>query len=294
MVLFIKILVTVICVYAAGRLFLLAWQERLHTQSLAFIDKIKLGITGFVANVADTIGMGSFAVIVAFDKYWGLMEDDKLPGTLNAHSVLPGLCQALFFLQAVPVEITTLLSLIVAASVGGFFGGFFVSKLDKDRIRLLMFLGYVGVAALIIASKLGLLPIGGDLMSLHGIWLVAGIIGMLLTGTLPAIGVGSYAPTLVILFLLGMSPLAAFPIMTASGSILQSIAALVFIARKQVAVKASLILTSMGVLGVLVAAPMITYINSDSLRWLLLAVVLYNVHQLWKSTVRSRALTEAA
>lgn len=286
MVLFIKILITVFCVYAAGRLFLLAWQERLHTKPLALMEKIKLGITGFVANVADTVGMGSFAVIVAFDKYWNLMEDEKLPGTLNAHSVLPGLCQSLFFLQAVPVEITTLLSLIVAASVGGFFGGFFVSKLDKDRLRFLMFLGYAGIAILIIANKLGLLPIGGELMSLHGIWLVAGIVGMLLTGTLPAIGVGSYAPTLVILFLLGMSPLAAFPIMTASGAILQSTAALVFIARKQVAIKASLILSLTGVLGVLVAAPMITYINSDSLRWLLLAIVLYNVHRLWTSSVR--------
>ncbi len=286
MVLFIKLLVTVFCVYAAVRLFLLAWQERRLTQSLALVEKLKLGITGFVANVADTIGMGSFAVIVAFDKYWNLMKDEDLPGTLNAHSVLPGLCQALFFLQAVPVEMTTLLSLIVAASIGGFFGGFFVSKLDKDRLRYLMFLGYVGIAALIIASKLGVLPIGGDLMSLHGTWLLAGIVGMFLTGMLPAIGVGSYAPTQVILFLLGMSPLAAFPIMTAAGSILQSIAALVFISRKQVAIKPALTLSLMGVLGVFVAAPMITYINSDSLRWLLLAVVLYNVHRLWKSTVR--------
>ncbi|MDQ2994537.1 MAG: sulfite exporter TauE/SafE family protein [Pseudomonadota bacterium] len=290
----IKLLVVLICVYATGCLCLLVWKERKSARHLAFIEKLKLAITGFVANIADTVGIGSFAVVVAFDKYWKLMDDQKLPGTLNAHSILPAMCQALFFLQVVQVEVQTLVALIIGASVGGFFGGFFVSRLDKQRIRLLMFIGYLGIAALILASKLGLLPVGGELMGLQGIWLATGVVGMIISGVLPAIGVGAYAPTQVILFLLGMSPLAAFPIMTASGAIQQSVAALAFISRKQVALKASLIMAFAGVVGVLVAAPVITYINSESLRWLLLAVVLYNVSMLWKSTMRKASAEQLA
>jgi uncharacterized membrane protein YfcA len=294
MVLFIKFLITIICLYAAGRLFLLAWRERSATLPFAPLQKLKLTITGFIANIADTVGIGSFAVVVAFDKLWNLVDDKDLPGTLNAHSVLPSMCQALFFLQAVQVEMQTLFALIIGASLGGFFGGFFVCRLDKERLRYLMFIGYLGIAAMILGSKLGLLPVGGDLMGLHGIWLAVGFLGVLLSGTLPAIGVGSYAPTQVILFLLGMSPLAAFPIMTAAGAIQQSVAALVFIVRRQVALKASVLLALAGVAGVFVAAPVITYINSESLRWLLLAVVLYNVHMLWKSSLRRPAVDQLA
>lgn len=286
----IKFIVVVVCLFVVSKHFLLVWKDRLLAPPLSFLMKLRLAITGFVANVADTVGIGSFAVVVAFNKYWNMVDDQEVPGTLNAHSLLPTMVQALFFLQAVQVEVQSLVALVASASIGGFFGGFFVSRLDKQKIRRLMFLGYVGIALMIIASKMGLLPVGGDLMSLQGNWLIAGIVGMLLVGALPAIGVGAYAPTQVILFLLGMSPLAAFPIMTASGAIQQSVAALAFIIRRQVALKASMVLAFAGVAGVLVAAPIVTYINSDSLRWLLLAVVLYNVYMLWRSSVQKPAV----
>lgn len=293
MVLLIKLLVIAISVYSVGRLFALAWKEGKLTPPLKSLERIRLAITGFVANVSDTLGIGSFAVIVAFDKYWKLMDDKQLPGTLNAQSILPTLVQALFFLQVVQVEMQTLFALIIGASLGGFLGGYLVSRLDKERIRGCMFYGYIGIAVIIVASKMGLLPVGGDLMALHGMWLVAGVLGMFLSGALPAIGVGAYAPTQIMLFMLGMSPLAAFPIMTAAGAFQQSVAALTFIQRRQVAIKASIVIALAGVIGVLVAAPVITYINPDNLRWLLLAVVLYNVRMLWKSAVRKTALEAA-
>lgn len=290
----IKIWVIAISLYVFGRMLPLAWKEGATVRALTPILKWRLAITGFVANVADTLGIGSFAVVVAFNKYWNMVGDEKFPGTLNAHSILPSLCQALFFLQAIQVEVTTLVALIIGASIGGFFGGFFVSRLDKNRVRFLMFIGYIGIAVTILASKLGLLPIGGDLMGLEGIWLAAGVLGMFLSGALPAIGVGAYAPTQVILFLLGMSPLAAFPIMTASGAIQQSVVALAFILRGQVSFRPALLMAAAGVAGVLVAAPVITYINSENLRWLLLIVVLYNVYRLWSSTVSKPLVDQVA
>lgn len=281
--LLITIWISLIALLVAGQLFWATFLQRANLAILPRALKIKLAISGFIANVADTIGVGSFAVLVALDKHWQLVDDQELPGTLNAQSPLPAMAQALFFLQAVHVDISTLLALIVSASLGGFLGGFIVANLDKHRVQRLMFFGYLSIALMILASKLGVLPVGGDLMALHGAWLFAGMLGMFISGVLPAIGVGAYAPIQVILFLLGMSPLAAYPIMTASAAIQQSVAAYAFLRRRQVALKASCIIGLAGIFGVFIAAPLVTYINADELRWLLLAVVLYNVFMLKKS-----------
>lgn len=281
--LLITIWISLISLLVAGQLFWAAFQDRANSPILQRAYKIKLAVSGVIANIADTIGVGSFAVLVALDKHWQLVDDQELPGTLNAQSLLPAMAQALFFLQVVHVDITTLITLIIGASVGGFMGGFVVANMDKHRIRRLMLVGYVSIALMIVASKLGVLPVGGDLMALHGTWLFAGMLGMFISGVLPAIGVGSYAPIQVILFLLGMSPLAAYPIMTASAAIQQSVAAYAFIRRRQVALKASCIIGLAGIFGVFVAAPLVTYINTDELRWLLLVVVLYNVFMLKRS-----------
>lgn len=278
--------------YVAWALFSRYWQQRTTIPTFSSIQKAKLIATGFIANIADTIGLGSFAVIVALNKHWRLINDELVPGTLNAQGTLPTLCQALFFLQVVQVEMTTLVTLIFSASVGGFLGGMVVANLDKTRIRSLMLIGYIGMATMILASKCGFLPIGGDLMALHGSALTIGAFAMLITGILPAIGVGAYAPTQVILFLLGMHPLAAFPIMTASAAFQQSVVALTFTRKGQLDLKSACILSLAGIAGVLLAAPMVTHINSASLRWLLLGVVSYNIAMLWKtqspsSTVKS-------
>ena len=292
--LLITIWISLITLLVAGQLFWVTFQQRGNLPILQRTHKIKLVISGFIANVADTIGVGSFAVLVALDKHWQLVDDQELPGTLNAQSPLPAMAQALFFLQAVHVDITTLVALIVSASLGGFLGGYVVANLDKHRVRRLMLAGYLSIAVMILASKLGLLPVGGDLMALHGTWLIAAMLGMFISGVLPAIGVGSYAPIQVILFLLGMSPLAAYPIMTASAAIQQSVAAYAFIQRRQVALKASCIIGLAGIVGVFIAAPLVTYINPNELRWLLLAVVLYNVFMLKKSIDAQELSTQRA
>ncbi len=49
--------------------------------------KIKLAFTGFIANFADTLGIGSFAIIIGFSKLWNLIEDDKLPSMLNIQAI---------------------------------------------------------------------------------------------------------------------------------------------------------------------------------------------------------------
>lgn len=264
--------------------------QRLDHSVLDRAKKIKLIFTGFIANVSDTLGIGSFAVVVALDKHWGLVDDKRLPGTLNGQSVLPSLLQSFLFLKFVEIDLTLLLTLTVAGCLGGFVGGILVARCDKQTIRKLMTLGFLGIAVLILANQMHLLPLAGEAISLSSDKLAIGFVAMVLVGMLPTIGVGLYAPTQVVLFLLGLSPLVAFPLMTSMGVIVQSSAALAFIQKETVAVKEVVYLTLSGLLGVLLAVPLVTIVHPVYLRWLLFVIVLYNAKMIWQSYKDGREL----
>jgi hypothetical protein len=92
---------------------------RKHDYIISRAKKIKLAFTGFIANFADTLGIGSFAIIVGFSKLWNLTEDDKLPSMLNIEAITPTTLQALFFLSIINVDTITLITLIITCTIGG-------------------------------------------------------------------------------------------------------------------------------------------------------------------------------
>lgn len=260
-----------------------------HKHHICFKKKLSLLLTGFVANVADTLGLGSFAVIVAMNNKLKMVDDKQLPGTLNAHSILPALLQSLLFLNFVEMDIKLLVLFVISACLGGFLSGTAVSHLDKRTIRQLMCVGFIGCAALILSQQMNLLPIGGFAASLPPHKMAVGAIAMVFAGMLPAIGVGIYVPIQVILFFLGISPLVAFPIMTTTGAIVQSTTASAFVIKKELAIQESLYLCFSGVIGVAIAVPVVTYVNYSTLRWLLLLIVSYNALMLWRANLKERA-----
>jgi uncharacterized membrane protein YfcA len=247
------------------------------------VNKWKLAFSGFVANVADTLGLGSFAVLVAFNKSWKLIDDKKLPGTLNGQSVLPAMLQSLLFLQIVEMDILTLVVLVLGAGIGGLVGGYVVARLDKQAVRLAMCLGFVAIAFLVLSQQMELLPLAGQDNALSARKLPLGFLAMVIAGMLPSIGVGIYAPTQGFLFLLGLSPLVAYPIMTTIGVIAQSVTSYAFVSKNEIALKETMWITFPGIIGVIVAVPLVTYVDPVNLRWLLFVIVTYNAGMIWKS-----------
>lgn len=277
----IKCIVVCVCVFVLYQIYV-TYRDSEQKQ-LSFKKKCALLFSGFIANVADTLGLGSFAVVVALNNRLKMIDDKKIPGTLNAQSVLPTMLQSLLFLNFVEMDISILILFVLSACVGGFFSGYFVSRMDKTTIRKLMCYGFIGVAILIFSQKMDLLPVGGFATSLPPHKMAIGAVAMVFAGMLPAIGGGMYVPIQAILFLLGLSPLVAFPIMTTTGAIVQTTTASTFIMRREFAIKESLYLAASGFLGVAIAVPMITYVNLSTLRWLLLVIVIYNAISFWKS-----------
>jgi uncharacterized membrane protein YfcA len=108
-------------------------------------------------------------------------------------------------------------------------------------------------------------------------------------GALLTLGVGNYAPSLVVFSLLGMDPRAAFPIMMGSGAFVATIAGVRFVSAGRFHWRAALGLTAGGIPGVMAAVWLVKSLPLDALRWLVLMVVASASVGLLRSGIRSHA-----
>jgi uncharacterized membrane protein YfcA len=247
------------------------------------------GLVGFVTNFFDTLGIGSFAPTTAYFKLRARMPDDEIPGTLNAGQALPTVTQALIFIATVSVDLTTLASMILSAVLGAWVGVGVVSRLSRRAIQLGMGGALLCAALLYLASNLHWMPGGGEAPGLHGSRLLIAVIVNLVLGALMMLGVGLYAPCLILLSLLGMSPLAAFPIMMGSCGLLMPIGGAGFVRSGRYNFSAALGLALGGIPGVLLAAYIVKSMPVTWLRWLVLIVVVYAAVQMLRSAHAERA-----
>ncbi|WP_052251911.1 hypothetical protein [Allofrancisella guangzhouensis] len=256
--------------------------------ALTFKQSIILASSGVTAFLADTVGVGSFAVNIAIAKTFKLVRDAELPGFVNGAQVIPGAIEAMFFLGVLHVDVVTLVVLVLGTTLGGFIGGIFASKIKTSTIRLIMIFAFTLVIFLLLGKLLGFLPIGGSLMKLTGIKLVLGFIGMFAAGFLVCFGVGLFALVQAILFLLGMSPLVAFPIMTTAGAIQQPVTTFAFTMNNAIPLKKALIVGIFGVIGVFIGFHVVTALSIEQLQWLLVVVIAYNTINLLNSYYKSK------
>jgi uncharacterized membrane protein YfcA len=119
--------------------------------------------------------------------------------------------------------------------------------------------------------------------------------GSLLLGSLQTLGIGLYAPCLIMVSLLGMNPRAAFPIMTASGAFTMAVASTRFIRERSYSLRVALGLAIGGVPGVLLAAYIVKELPLYWLRWLVMVVVIYAATtMLWSAATTKAPATDAA
>ena len=231
--------------------------------------------SGFVTNFFDTLGVGSFAPTTSVFKLLRLVPDERIPGTLNAGHALPTVAQALIFIAAVSVDPLTLVLMIAAAVLGAWSGSGVVARLPKRAIQIGMGVALLCAAVLFVLGIGEWIPAGGDALQLRGPLLMFAVGCNFLLGALMTLGVGLYAPCLILVSLLGMNPIAAFPIMMGSCAFLMPVAGLRFIAAQRYDARAALGLALGGIPGVLIAAFIVKQLPLLWLRWLVVIVVLY-------------------
>jgi uncharacterized membrane protein YfcA len=237
-------------------------------------DVTRLAI-GFLTNFFDTLGIGSFAPTTSMFKLNRLVPDEKIPGTLNVGHALATIAQAFIFIVIVEVDMTTLVAMIAASVAGAWLGAGVVASWPRRRVQVGMGLALLAAATFFVMTNLGLFPSGGDTLGLKSPLLWVGIAGNFVLGALMTLGIGLYAPCMILVAVLGMNPRAAFPIMMGSCAFLMPIGSLRFIAKRSYDLKAALGLAIGGIPAVFVAAFIVKSLPLVLLRWLVVAVVVY-------------------
>jgi uncharacterized membrane protein YfcA len=230
---------------------------------------------GFVTNFFDTLGIGSFAPTTAAFKALKMVPDERIPGTLNVGHTLPTVAQAFIFTVIVQVDFTTLVLMIAAAVVGSWLGAGVVSRWPRRNIQLGMGFALLVAAILFAMTNLKLFPGGGTALELTGVKLALGLAGNFALGALMTLGIGLYAPCMILVAVLGMNPTAAFPIMMGSCAFLMPVGSARFIREKKYSLRPALGLALGGIPAVLIAALIVKSLNVVAVRWLVVAVVLY-------------------
>lgn len=245
---------------------------------------------GAVTNFFDTLGIGSFATTTASYKTLRLVRDENIPGTLLIGHALPVATQAFIFIAGVQVDTTVLLTLIAACVAGGWLGAGIATKLPRRPIQIGMGSGLLLAAVLMVLTQVGAMPGGGTALTLAGGSLVFAAVMSALFGALLMIGIGNYAPTLMLLSMLGMDPRAAFPIMMGAAALVNMAGGLRFISRARYDARRALGLTLGGIPAVLVAGLVVKTLPLEVLRWGVVAVVTYAAVMMLKSAMARPAV----
>ena len=247
---------------------------------------------GAIANFFDTLGIGSFATTTSIWKFFKLIDDRVIPGTLNAGHTLPTVTQAFIFIAIVTVDTTTLISLIAAAVLGAWLGAGVVAKWDRRKVQIGMGFALIVAAGLMLATQMEWIPGGGEATALTGTKLMIGLIGNFILGALMSLGIGLYGPCMILISLLGMAPTVAFPIMMGSCAFLMPVGSVKFIREGGYDLRAAMSMALGGIPAVLVAALIVKSLPLSIVRWLVVVVVLYTAFMMLRSATRPRSASE--
>nr|WP_255547852.1 TSUP family transporter [Crassaminicella indica] len=276
---------------------------------------------GFLTNFFDTLGIGSFAPLTALLRGFKQVKDRVLPGTLNVSCTLPVILEAFIFIKVVHVDMITLVAMLAAATVGAWVGAGIVSKLPEKKVQLAMGIALFVTALLMLAGQMNWMPGGGNPLNeafdgvqngliyqtmdvdgtmlgvpigVTGAKLIIGVVINFILGALMCAGIGLYAPCMALVYLLGMSPRVAFPIMMGSCAFLMPVASAKFVKEGAYNKKASMGIIIGGIVGVLIAAYIVKSLPLKILKWLVILVIFYTSATLLKASQKNTQKTDNA
>jgi uncharacterized membrane protein YfcA len=234
-------------------------------------------VIGCVTSFLDMFGIGSYAQITALFKLRGRPSDELIPGTLNVGSAVPAFLASFLFFAAIAVEPVLLASMVISSGAGAWIGAGVVSRMSRRSIQLVMGMALLIAAGFLAMTAVGVLPPSGTALGLSGWRFVVAVLANFVFGALMCIGIGNYAPSMALLGLLGMHPIAAYPIMIGSDGVLIPVASLGFLRSGRFSHGIAVGLTLGGLLGTMVAFPLIRTIGEHLavMRWLVIVVILY-------------------
>ena len=241
------------------------------------VPRLEAMVLGAVVSFFDTLGIGSFAPTAAWFKFRKLVPDRLIPQTMLVGLTPPAMLQGFIYLilLGVMVDPILLVGCILACIMGGLVGAPLVNRARVWMVQLVVAIGLLLAATAYTMTNLHLMPGGGTASGLSPALTTLAIAASFGFGVLLNFGVGNYAPTLVMLSLMGMDPRLCFPIMAASAGLMGAAASVRHIKIGQMDLRIVLGITLGGFPAVLVAALIVKEMPVEMLRWLVIVVVLY-------------------
>ncbi len=251
-------------------------------------------LIGFVTNFFDTLGIGSFAPTTSVYKLKNIVPDRIIPGTLNVGHSPAVFIQAFVFMSIIEVEIVTLTVLIGASVAGAWLGAGVVASWPRRKIQIGMGAALLVAALLMLMTQFDLFPVGGEALGLAGTLLVVAVVGNFILGALMTLGIGMYAPSMIMISLLGMNPTVSYPIMMGSCAFLMPVGSIRFLRADAYALRPALGLVLGGIPAALIAALIVGKLPIDYVRWLVVVVVTYTAISMLRSARANAGLDTAA
>jgi uncharacterized membrane protein YfcA len=261
--------------------------RRTHQPGTLKPRPLAMGVA-FIANFFDTLGIGSYATTTSMSKLWGVMPDEKIPGTLNVGYVMATVVQAVIFMTIIQVDFLTLISIIGAAMIGAFFGAGVVAGFSRRQVQIGMGLALLGASSLMILSLSGQGPAPGEALGLAGPKLAIAVAISIVLGAFMMLGIGFYAPCMIMISLLGLDPRVSYPIMMGACAFLMPSGSTQFIRKNSYDLRTAIAFLIAGPIAVLIAAPLVDKIPLFWLRILVLVVVLYTAIRMLLSAAQEK------
>ncbi len=241
---------------------------------------------GFATDFLDTLGIGSFATTTAVLRLFGMVEDENIPGTMNVGHAIPTFLECAIFIVLLGglIDKPTIISMVLAGGIGAWFGTGIVVHWPRRTIQRAMAIALIVTAGFMAIRLLMSLSLEEGTIGLTGGALAIAVFGSLIIGSLTSLGIGNYAPTMAMTFMLGMNSKAVFPIMAASASLILPAAALRFYKSGRFDKRVATGLAVGGIPGVLVAAYLVKELPLTTMKWIVVAVLLYTSATLFKSS----------
>ncbi len=256
------------------------------------VPRFEAVVLGAVVSLFDTLGIGSFAPTTAWMKFRKLVPDRMIPPTLLVGLTPPAMTESVIFLilLGVMVDPVLLFGCAIAVLLGGLVGAPLVVRARVWVVQLVVAAGLILAAIAYAMTNLNLMPGGGNASALPLSLTIAAIIANFVFGILLNFGVGNYAPTLVMLSLMGMNPRLCFPIMAAGAALMGAGACVRHIQLGQIDFRVVIGLGIGGIPAVIIGAFLVKSMPLGMLRWLVIVVVLYAAFVMLKAAISGRRI----
>lgn len=248
-------------------------------------------VSGFTGLCLDTLGIGSFAVLSSFWRPTKICKDINLPGTLNCGTVFGGFIEAFIFIAVVDCDVKTIIFMCISAAIGAYLMAGIVVKWDVKKLRICLGICLIACAFVMVCKNVGFGPFGevGTAQGLYGWKLVVGCIFNFIWGALMNIGFGIYAPCMATCIMLGCDPVVTFPIFMCSCCFEMPFSAHMFYKEGRFDLTLIICLQTAGIIGVFIAAFVVTSLPIYYLLFLIAAVLLFVGITLIRDGIKNKA-----